>query len=290
MKLRSHFTFSKQERSGILLLVSLIVGVMAAYYFIDTSETSHLDVSSAKIIQLQEELDSLRAVELERRKPKQYPFNPNFITDHKAYVLGMTPTEFDRLKLFREQDQWINSAADFQRVTKVSDSLLAVLQPYFKFPDWVTNPKPSYAKKKTYNTPISYAEKIDLNVATAAELREVHGIGEALSKRIVSHREKLGGFAGDIELYNVYGLDNMVIRRVLDQFTVKTPRSFAKMNINTASASDIATIPGISFELAKRIWEYRELREQISDFSELEKIEGLSNQKLQLIQLYLSVD
>ncbi|MAP54569.1 helix-hairpin-helix domain-containing protein [Altibacter sp.] len=290
MKLRSHFTFSKQERSGILLLVSLIVGVMAAYYFLETSEKTHLDVSSAEILQLQKELDSLRTVELERRKPKLYPFNPNFITDHKAYLLGMTPQEFDRLKLFREKDQWINSATDFQRVTKVSDSLLDVIQPYFKFPDWVTNPKSASKKKAAYNTPKPFAQKVDLNEASAAQLQEVYGIGEALSKRIISYREKLGGFADDIELHNVYGLDSMVIKRVLDQFTVKSPRLVTKMDLNTASASDIATIPGISFELAKRIWEYRKLRERISDFSELEKIEGLSVHKLQLIQLYLSVD
>jgi DNA uptake protein ComE-like DNA-binding protein len=60
--------------------------------------------------------------------------------------------------------------------------------------------------------------------------------------------------------------------------------------VNKASASDIATIPGISFEMAKKIWEFRRLREKITDIQELEKIEGMTERKLQLIQLYLSVE
>jgi len=111
----------------------------------------------------------------------------------------------------------------------------------------------------------------------------------ALSKRIITYREKLGGFTKDSQLYNVYGLDVQVVQRALNEFTVKSPKKIIKMNINTISASDIATIPGISFELAKKIWEYRILNEQINSFSELEKIEGMTQRKLAGIQLYLTL-
>jgi len=62
------------------------------------------------------------------------------------------------------------------------------------------------------------------------------------------------------------------------------------MNANNANASDLSTIPGISYELAKAIWEYRVLNESISSFTEFEKIEGMTERKLELIQLYLSLD
>jgi DNA uptake protein ComE-like DNA-binding protein len=90
-----------------------------------------------------------------------------------------------------------------------------------------------------------------------------------------------------MQLYEIYGLDYQVVNRVLNEFTVKTPKEIIKMNLNKISASDIATIPGISFELAKRIWEFRILNERIVDFMELKKIEGLTERKLQGIQLYL---
>ncbi len=294
MELKSHFTFSKQQRSGILLLLLLIVALLCIYWFVDFSEEDTLDISSAEIVAVQKEMDSLRLVEIENKKPKLYPFNPNFITDYKGYTLGMTNGEIDRLLKYRKEGKWINSAADFKRVTEVSDSLLNELSPYFKFPDWVTNPKPksNFSNNGTDKgfAEKPYAQKIDLNKATEEQLQQVSGIGEALSKRIVSYREKLGGFSNDIELNSVYGLNPEVVQRTLNLFTVKTPREITKINVNKASASDIATIPGISFEMARKIWEFRRLREKISTIQELDKIEGMTERKLQLIQLYLSVE
>ncbi len=287
--IKSHFVFNRQQRNGILFLILLILGLLGFYYFVDFSEEDVLDTTSSEIISRQRELDSLRQIEIANLKPKIYPFNPNFITDYKGYTIGMSPIEIDRLHQFRAKDQWINSVQDFKKVTKVSDSLLKLISPYFKFPEWVTNPKPKKQNYKGFNEK-SFAQKTDLNKATEEELQRVSGIGDALSKRIIAYRVKLGGFTADSQLYNVYGLNAQVVERTLNEFTVKTPKEIIKMNINTISASDIATIPGISFDLAKTIWEYRILREHINDFSELEKIEGMSQTKLTGIQLYLFIE
>ncbi len=290
MKMKSHFLFNRTQRSGILFLLILILGLLCVYFFIDFSEKSTFDTSSEEIATLQRELDSLRVAETAAKKPKIYPFNPNFITDYKAYTIGLSTEEYDRLKEFRSKEQWINSVADFKKVTQISDSLLAEISPYFKFPEWVTNPKPKKNNYTNYNIEKPYAEKIDLNKATKEQLQQVSGIGEAYSDRIIKYRNTLDGFTSDVQLYNVYGLDPAVVKRALLQFTVKTPKQIDKININTASASDIATIPSISFELAKHIWEFRKLRERIETISELQKIEGLSQSKFQLIQLYLYVE
>lgn len=283
--------FHRQQRVGILSLVALIVGTLVVYHYAEVPSTSSFDVSSEEIRRLQKQIDSLQIAEVAAREPKQYPFNPNFISDFKAYTLGLPTEAYDRLKAFRAKDQWINSAAQFQQVTGISDSLQNEIAPWFKFPEWVTHPKPK--KKYTYASKVqekSFDQKIDLNVATVAQLKEVYGIGEALSNRIVSYRDKLGGFSNDVQLYGVWGLSETVVERVLAQFTVKNPKVLVKMNINRASASDIATIPGISFELAKEIWEFRRLREGVVQLEELLKIEGLTTSKFKLIQLYLSVE
>ena len=294
MDFKSHFTFNKQQRSGVLLLLLLIVALLSVYWFMDFSEEDTFDTSSTEIVSIQKELDSLRLVEIENRKPKKYPFNPNFITDYKGYTLGMSNEEIDRLLQFRKEGKWINSTEEFKKVTGVSDSLLNEMSPYFKFPDWVTNPKPKTdykdfkAEKGFVEKP--FTQKIDLNKASEEQLRQVSGIGDALSKRIVSYREKLGGFSEDLQLYEVYGLNPEVVQRTLNLFTVKTPKEINKINVNIASASDISTIPGISFEMAKKIWEFRILREKVTSIEELSKIEGMSERKLRLIQLYLSVE
>ena len=289
-KFKSFFVFNSSQRNGILFLLLLVSGFAVISNYIDFTTENLLDTNSKEVLAVQKELDSIRTLLMESNQPKIYPFNPNFITDFKGYKLGMSSEEIDRLLDYRKQNKWINSKEDFQKVTKVSDSFLDQISSYFKFPDWISNPKPKYSDWRKEFKEKTFDQKIDLNIATQLQLEEINGIGKSFSKRIVDYRSKLVGFSDDIQLYEVYGLDYQVVNKVLNEFTVKTPKEIIKMNLNKISASDIATIPGISFELAKRIWEFRILNERIVDFMELKKIEGLTERKLQGIQLYLKLE
>jgi DNA uptake protein ComE-like DNA-binding protein len=289
-KIKSFFVFNSSQRNGILFLLLLVSGFAVINNYIDFTTENLLDTNSKEVLAVQKELDSIRILLTESNQTKIYPFNPNFITDFKGYKLGMSSEEIDRLLDYRKQNKWINSKEDFKEVTKVSDSFLDQISIYFKFPEWVTNPKPKYSGWKKGFKEKTFDQKIDLNSVTQLELKKVNGIGEALSKRIIDYRSKLVGFSDDIQLYEVYGLDYQVVNRVLNEFTVKTPKEIIKMNLNKISASDIATVPGISFDLAKRIWEFRILNETIVNFSELKNIEGLTERKLQGIQLYLKLE
>lgn len=286
---KSHFVFTKKQRNGILLLVLCIILAQLVYLFVDyPSEKSVLDLESQEMVSLQNQIDSLKQVASEDRQPKIYPFNPNYITDYRGYTLGLSTEEIDRLHHFRAQNKWVNSAKEFQQVTKVSDSMLAVIEPYFQFPEWVTNRKTTTSKSPYREK--TFAQKKDLNTATAEELQEIRGIGKVLSKRIITYRDKLGGFLVDEQLQDIYGLEYGVIRNILQDFTVKTTPEVEKININTASASDIATLPFISFELAKEIVNYRLLHEGIKDFDELRYVDGFPTPKIDRITLYLSLD
>ncbi len=285
--LKSHFRFSRKQRNGILLLVLTIIVLQGVYFFVDFSQDT-TESETPEILAMQQQMDSLRQVDLEEKKPVIRPFNPNFITEYRGYSLGMSPEEIDRLLAFRKNDQWINSAADFKKVTGVSDSLLAEISVYFQFPEWVTNPRPrtnSWASA----TEKTFAQKADLNSVNREQLQEIYGIGEVLSKRIIDFRTRLNGFLVDEQLYDVYGLEAPAVKRILAEYTVKNKPEVEKININTASASDIATLPFISFQLAKEIVDYRLLHEGIKDFEELKNIRGFPGQKIERFALYLTL-
>ncbi len=280
--MKSHFKFSKQKRSGIFLLVILIIIVQCIYFFVDFSSGEIATVNEDELKVYKAEVDSLRKVALDKKAPKIFPFNPNYITDYKGYTLGMTNEEIDRLHQFRATNKWVNSAKDFQNVTKVSDSLLTETSPYFKFPDWVTNPKP-----KTYNDsysssnkPKTDAQKIDLNIATALQLQKVYGIGEGFSKRIIEYRDKYQGFINTAELSEIWGLRPEVINRIKEQFVVKTPRKIETFNLNTATRDQLVLIPHIDYEIANNIIEERTLREGFKNIEDLTKIERFPLKKL----------
>ena len=289
--MKSHFQFTAKQRSGIFLLITIIVSLLLFDLFYKGSATK-VETDSIEIKAFRAELDSLRLVEIQNRKPKIYPFNPNYITDYKGYTLGMSNEEIDRLHQFRKQNQWVNSAKDFQKVTKVSDSLLDAISPYFKFPEWVTNPKP---KSNTYSSsfsnstkPKSFDQKIDLNLASASQLQKVYGIGAKLSERIIKYRNKFkGGFIADAQLSEVYGLSPEVIERIKNDFTVKTPRAVKKFNLNSATRDELVTIQYIDYEIANHIIEERTLREGFESLDDLTKVEDFPIKKIEIIKLYL---
>jgi len=289
--MKSHFQFSNKQRNGIFLLLFIIIVIQLIYSFVDFSDDK-MPVNQNELDNFRNELDSLRKVEIENSKPKIYPFNPNYITDYKGYTLGMSNEEIDRLHKFRERNQWVNSAKEFQHITKVSDSLLDVISPYFKFPDWVTNPKP---KSNNYNnsysnskSPKTYEQKIDLNKATAVQLQKVYGVGEKLSERIIKYRNKYtGGFIADIQLIEVWGLSPEVIDRIKKDFTVKTPRVIRTYNLNAATRDELVTIQYIDYEVANNIIEERTLRDGFKSLEELTKVEDFPIKKIEIIKLYL---
>lgn len=295
MNIKSHFTFSNQQRNGIFLLLLLIIIIQlfihfGSDYFFKTEVVS--TENNKELLAFTTQIDSLKQVEIENRKPKIYPFNPNFITDYKGYTLGMSQEEINRLLNFRQQNQWINSVAQFQEVTKVSDSLLNQISPYFKFPDWVTNPKPkkyeqnfsAKAKEKTS------AQKIDINQATANQLQKVYGVGEALSARIIKYRTKINGFYDLIELTEVYGLSTEVIENIKLDFEVKTPRKLNKISLNKATRDLLVTIKYIDYEVAYNIIEERTLRDGFSSLEDLKKVKGFPLKKFDIIKLSLQLN
>lgn len=278
--------YSKSQRIGIILLFGLIV-LCQSFYVIHDFKSEELNAAEArKWLAHQSVVDSLKSQSY-NVKPTIYPFNPNFITDFKGYKLGMSVAEIDRLLDYRKQNKFINSAAEFQAVTKVSDSLLNAISPYFKFPDWVNNKKEytTSIAKPTFNKP----EKIvvvDINQATKADLMKVYGIGDKISDRILEYKNKLGAFVSMEQLDDVWGLSPEVIAKLNQNFEVKSTAGIQKININNASIKELSHFPFFKYALAKEIVVFRSMNGDIKT-EDLSKIKGFPVDKIKIIALYL---
>ncbi|NJW55128.1 helix-hairpin-helix domain-containing protein, partial [Salinimicrobium sp. CDJ15-91] len=111
---------------GIIILLQLVY-----FFYPFSSEVAEDPEQEQLVFQLQKEMDSLKQVRSQEISIPLKPFNPNFISDYKGYMLGMSLEEIDRLHEYRAQELWVNSAEEFQGVTGVSDSLLKILAPSF---------------------------------------------------------------------------------------------------------------------------------------------------------------
>ena len=290
-KFKSYFLFSREHRSGIFLLFAIIILVQLGYFFLKDNFVSTNNASEDKAwLLVQNEIDSLKYLQ-STKKDTIYPFNPNYITDYKGYKLGMSVDEIDRLLAFRKENKYVNSSQEFQNVTKISDSLLNVMSPYFKFPDWVNKKKEYKAFKKYPNQAFAKKEKIvliDINQATKEDLIKIYGIGEAISVRILKQKEVLGGFVSMEQMKDVWGLSPEVIENLNSHFKVSVLPNFKKIDINNASLKELSQFYYFKYPLAKEIVTYRSMKGNISNIEDLTKIKGFPVDKAKTIELYLA--
>ena len=215
---RPHFYLSKAQRNALLLLAILLI--LLPFIFHQFSRQTTTELNENQMEAYQSWIDSIK-----QKKPKDeakiFPFNPNYLTDYRAYSIGLSTRSIDRLTAFRKEGKYMQTASDFKRVSGINDSLFMLLKPFLKFPN----------RSKTFKKEVVKPLKYDINNCKASDLARVYGIGETFSARILKYRKFLGGFCSLDQLYEVYGLDSTVVERIGELFEVKTLPELKKVDL-----------------------------------------------------------
>ena len=129
MTSKAVFGFSTRRKTKAVFLLILLLGGLIIYRY------SKRELPVSNLIELdwaiQMKIDSLKSLPKARTI---YPFNPNYIPDQRAYFLGLSLEEINRLHVYRNKGKWVNSIKEFQQVTQVNQSWLDLYSPYFTFP------------------------------------------------------------------------------------------------------------------------------------------------------------
>jgi DNA uptake protein ComE-like DNA-binding protein len=291
MPIKSFLEFSKSQQKGIFALFGIIIIFQFLYFFVDFTPSETINPEKEKWLSLSNNIESLKE-ENPTYSYKIYPFNPNFITDFKGYKLGMTTAQIDRLLAFRKTGKFANSPKEFQAVTKISDSLLNAISPYFKFPDWVNNKSESnYQDYKSENyKKFPEKEKLvikDINLATKEDLMKISGIGDAISDRILGQKLNFQAFVSMDQMNEIYGLTPDVLQKLNNNFQVLSQPNLEKVDINNASIKELTKFPYFKYQIAKNIVTYRSMNGEIKNIAELSEIKDFPVDKLKIIALYL---
>lgn len=294
------YRFTKGQQKGVLALFVVIVAVQIMYFLImsvDFNTKEKQSQEEKEWLALQGQIDELKAKK-GAAKDTIYPFNPNFISDYRGYMLGMSTKEIDRLHNFRKAGKFVNSAQDFKNVTKVSDSLLAKLTPYFKFPDWVNKQAPVASGKTKFKEQdkdqfVSTSAKdrkivvMDINEALEEDLDKAYGIGPAFAKKILRRRAQLGGFVSMEQMEDFNEFSQEAKKELKKHFAVKKVPEVNKINLNSASLNQLSYFPYFNKSIAKNIITQRSMKGKISSVEDLLNINGFPVDKIDIIALYL---
>ncbi|MEZ4319122.1 MAG: ComEA family DNA-binding protein [Myxococcota bacterium] len=120
--------------------------------------------------------------------------------------------------------------------------------------------------------PVLVSIPIDPNVATVQELKAIPGVGESLASRIVADREAHGPFRTFEQLRRVPGLRADTLDD-LEPFLALS--EVGPLDLNTATAGELETLPGIGPVLAARIVVDRAENGPYTALSDLARVSGV---------------
>jgi len=141
----------------------------------------------------------------------------------------------------------------------------------------------------------------DINSATMNDLMKVNGIGKKMAMRILEKRAELNGYKSMHQLKDVKGIGKKVFAKIVCAFYVpeegrlpcevtgKEVAGGPKVNLNTATAKELTTLPGIGKKMAEKILDYRKTNGWYKTPYDLEGIKGIGKKMIEKLLPRLEV-
>ena len=143
----------------------------------------------------------------------------------------------------------------------------------------------------TYTRVEKFAEGtvVELNTADTTTLKKVPGIGSAFAKRIVGYRALLGGYYSVTQLSEVYGIDEERYQALQPWFTADASL-VKKLGINILPQDSLSRHPYISYGQARVIMQLRRQKGKLTGWENLQLLNEFMESDKTRLQPYLSFD
>ncbi|MDN5289767.1 MAG: hypothetical protein PWQ06_6 [Anaerophaga sp.] len=309
--------FTRKEQYGIILLaVLMLMLVIFRFLMVLVWEPPEMNIISdvSQYIEAENAAEDLPGShEKSHRHNNSYhfkPFDPNHVTVTELDRMGLPHYVIINWVKYLESGGSFSEPGDIGRIYGL-DSLLAkelsqfvcfsgqaeqisLYQQYEQSESISTVPEVSYSDfddSKEGNNASDHlsdtAYVIELNSATASALKQLRGIGDVLSERIINYRELLGGFYHKEQVCEVYGISKELYESIRHHLVVNK-QPYRKMDINKASVRYLRKHPYLNFYQARDIVEYRKRNGDITSVEELKRIESIDGKTYEKIVPYFN--
>jgi competence protein ComEA len=276
---RDIFGFSGTEINGFLILIPL----MALLIFSEPVYHSWMANRQRQYPEDVRKLDSLVAAWQKPAPASNEPpvlqqvalfaFDPNSASIGDLRQLGFTATSANRIAAYRQKGGVFRIKSDLLKIYGLDSALYKQLYTFIKLPSSRLHQDRPLAPTSERFEKKRVKKTFDINTADTILLKTVYGIGSTLAARIIKFRNALGGFVDPEQLEEVYGLDSVVVQRLLTDAFIDPGFVPEKININTADEKTLSGHPYIRKKIARALISYRF---QHGDFMEVRDIKNLS--------------
>lgn len=127
---------------------------------------------------------------------------------------------------------------------------------------------------------------VELNSADTFDLQQLRGIGPGFARRIVSYRERLGGYYDKRQVLEVFGMDTARYR-LIEKNLVVNPDSVHPILLNVVTFKELLRHPYFPFATTKNIMIYRQKNKSFKSLEELKNIGGVTDSIYRRMVVYL---
>lgn len=289
---RDYFTFSRNERRGITILLVIIFLLAITNKLIFKFETpAKIDpalLDSARV-RLAELNDSVTASYPGR---KLFAFDPNRIDSLALDSLSIPESVKRNLLRYRSRGGKFHSPEDFRKLYGMTDLIFNQVAPFLNIQ--------GSRKESAAGVQETQLFRFDPNTASDDEFRRL-GLTPRQITTIRNYQAKGGAFKSKDDFFRIYGLTEEQKRRFADYLQIETTRNAENrteirepenllIELNTVDSVQLEQLPGIGVKLSRRIVKYRELLGGFYSVNQLYEIYGLSEEAIHKIENKISIN
>ena len=310
-----YFTFTKKERVGILVILTLIlVFTLLPFlfpYFITEKKYDHTafekEIAALKIKQAdssqkfqEKDFDKENSPSYNRASEKNYYetpvkaslfyFDPNTLSGEGWKKLGIRGKTITTIQNYISKGGKFYKPEDISKIWGLHKDEVQRLLPFVSI---LQQTIPVYPGKKIFDNK-SYPKiiykiiPVDINTADTIAFIALPGIGSKLANRIINFRDKLGGFYKVEQVAETFALPDSTFQKIKANL-ILTSATVKKININTATLDELKIHPYIRYNLASAIVQYRLQHGVFLTISDIKKIMMVTEEIYLKLAPYLSV-
>jgi DNA uptake protein ComE-like DNA-binding protein len=299
---KKYLVYTKRERQAVILLLLLTVSMLAIPHLFEPplvpvsgrlkEELIKVDSTDSSLVN-----ETASGSESERFEesgsPKLFAFNPNTAGIQELVSLGISRKAATVMIHYREKGGKFKKAEDLSKIYSIRRDLYERLRPYVRIPA-EEKPQKQYHRQDTFNykshvtKTLRTSRSIDINQAAQSDWESLPGIGAKLATRILTFRQKLGGFIKAEQVRETYGITDSVFDVIRPLLQCST-QSVRQIDLNTITIEELKEHPYFRGKIAYAIIRFREQHGSFKSMDDLKKLQVIDENLRLRIEPYLII-
>jgi competence protein ComEA len=295
--LRFLFAASDKEVNGIIALSLLVLILLIVQILVKNNDSNKDFLLNQDILDsITAEINPVKVSKESYFKKPDHSFDPNRIGARQWISLGLDSALSFRIEKYLAKGGRFKEKKDLLKIYGLPSDFYDSISPYLiiqESPLTVTYESGPVKKNRDHTVSRKSWEKvpdalIDLNASDSITFLKIRGIGPYRASTIIKYRDLLGGYCSLNQLFEVYGLDSVLVESISKSLSLDTLLYPAKkIKINECDFKILVRHPYLNYGQVQAIINFRTQHNTI-DLKDFQSFPFLTNHEKNRLIPYLS--